>query len=498
LAAGAIGLRLVDVPVSAGGDPRAQLYIVDHLAPGTVIERRIEVSNTTASTAHVVLYPAAATIEHGSFLGSAGDTPNDLSTWTSVLPGVSDVPAGGHLIATVTIAVPDDAAPGEQYGVVWAEVRSAPTVGGGVIEVNRVGIRLYLSVGPGGAPAADFTIDSLTAERSSDGQPIVLAAVHNTGGRALDMSGTLELASGPGGLSAGPFAATLGTTMAIGETELVRVALDTQIPAGPWDARITLRSGLLERSARATITFPATGAAPPVTISTLPAWLYPAFAGVALFLMLGLAILLILWSRRGRRHVAVPEHRVVHPAEAGLEELAPFDELGLLLDAGRARRSTIADEENPTAHGDERGSRDEQAERDQQGGLPVHALQATGTVRSPVVARASRQRSTTSPSGTSSSIVSGTTIGAIFRRRMTIAAENIRSAMPRSTATHVSTIGRDEDASGPAGRSVAAASSLRSSTMSPVSRDRSISAASRRIWRSVLSPSAFRRSRRRP
>jgi hypothetical protein len=498
LAAGGIGLRLVDVPVSAGGDPRAQLYIVDHLAPGTVIERRIEVSNTTTSVAHVVLYAAAATIEHGSFLGSAGDTPNDLSTWTSVLPGASDIPAGGRLIATVTIAVPDDAAPGEQYGVVWAEVRSAPTAGSGVIEVNRVGIRLYLSVGPGGAPAADFTIDSLTAERSSEGQPVVLAAVHTTGGRALDMSGTLDLSSGPGGLSAGPFAATLGTTLAIGETELVSIALDTQIPAGPWVARITLRSGLLERTASAMITFPATGAAPPVSISTRPAWLYPAFTGVPVFLMLSLAILLIAWSRGRRRRVAVPERRVTQPAEAGLEELAPFDELGLLLGAGRARRTTIADEEDPTAHGDERRSRDEQAERDEQGGLPVHVLQATGTVRGPVAATASGHRSTASASGTSSSIVSGTMIGAIFRRRMTIAAENLKRAIPRSTATHVSMTGRDEAASGVVGRAVAAASSLRSSTLSPVSRDRSISAASRSLWRSVVSRSALRRSRRRP
>jgi len=461
LAAGGIGLRLVDVPVTASGDPRAQLYIVDHLAPGSVIERRIEVSNTTTSVAHVVLYAAAATIEHGSFLGSAGDTPNDLSTWTSVVPGASDVPAGGRLIATVTIAVPDDAAPGEQYGVVWAEIRSAPTVGGGVIEVNRVGIRIYLSVGPGGAPAADFTIDSLTAERSSGGQPIVLAAVHNTGGRALDMSGTLELLAGPGGLSAGPFAATLGTTLAIGETELVRIALDSQIPAGPWDARITLRSGLLERTARATITFPVAGAAPPVSISTRPSWLYPAFGGVAVFLILGLAILLIAWSRIGRRRIALLEH----DNEETVEELAPLDEVGLLLGAGRARRTPIADEEDPTAHGDERGGRNEQAERDEQGRLPVHALQATGTVRT------------------------------IVRRRMTIAAENIKSAMPKSTAAHVSTIGRDEGASG---RSVVAASSLRSSTMSPVSRDRSISAVSRLLWRSLVSRSALRRSRRKP
>ena len=58
---------------------------------------------------------------------------------------------------------------------------------------------------PGGAPLSDFTIDSLTAERAPDGRPMILAMVHNTGQRALDMDGTLQLLDGPGGLSAGPF-----------------------------------------------------------------------------------------------------------------------------------------------------------------------------------------------------------------------------------------------------------------------------------------------------
>jgi hypothetical protein len=299
---GGIGLRLLDAPVDAGDDPRARLYIVDHLAPGTVIHRRIEVSNSTASTAHISLYPTAATIEKGSFLGAAGHTPNDVSTWTSVDPGAADLPAGGHATATVTILIPNDAAPGEQYGVVWAEIRSAP-VDGGVIQVSRVGIRIYLSVGAGGAPAADFTIDSLTAERSSNGQPTVLATVHNTGGRALDMNGTLKLLNGPGGLSAGPFLATLGTTLAIGDKEAVTIPLDEGIPAGPWDARITLRSGLLERTARATITFPAAGATAPsvTTISVRPAWLSLIVAGVVFLFLTGIAAVLVLRARRPRR-----------------------------------------------------------------------------------------------------------------------------------------------------------------------------------------------------
>ena len=314
---GSIGVRLVDVPFDARDDPRARIYIVDHLAPGTVIKRRIEVTNTTVSPRRVALYAAAATVSDGAFLGSAARTPNELSTWTTVSPSNPEVPAGGKVTATVTIAVPDDAAPGEQYGVVWAETRSSPKDVGGVLEVSRVGVRLYVAVGPGNPPAADFTIDSLTAQRAPDGEPMVLATVHNTGGRALDMSGVLELTSGPGGLSAGPFPAVLGVTLGVGDTEPVTIVLDEQIPAGPWDAQITLRSGLVERSAEATITFPDAGSAAPVmTTSGPPMWLYAVFAGL-LAILLALATRFIKRRRRSSEPVKLaPRHRphaIAHP-----------------------------------------------------------------------------------------------------------------------------------------------------------------------------------------
>jgi hypothetical protein len=296
---GSIGIRLVDAPVAARDDPRARVYIVDHLKPGTTIKRRIEVSNTTRAGTQLALYSAAANIANGSFLGAAAHTPNDLTTWTTVTPGKPEVPAGGKVTATVTIAVPKDAAPGEQYGVVWAEARSAPTTGG-VTQVSRVGIRLYISVGPGGAPATNFAIDSLTAERSADGRPVVVAAVHNTGGRALDMNGTLKLGAGPGGLSAGPFPATLGVTLGIGDTEPVAITLDKQLPVGPWDATITLHSGLLDRTAKATLTFPKTGAAQAAPITgSRPSWLYLLGAGL-LAVLIAFSTLFLAMRRRRR------------------------------------------------------------------------------------------------------------------------------------------------------------------------------------------------------
>jgi len=268
------------------------MYIVDHLAPGTVINRRIEVSNTTASTQHLVLYPAAAAIAKGSFVGAAAHTANDLSTWTSVKPDAIDVPARGKAMATVTLKIPKDAAPGEQYGAVWAEARSAPAAGVGVTQVSRVGIRLYISIGPGGPPAANFSIETINATRSAEGRPTVIATVRNTGGRAMDMSGTLRLLNGPGALNAGPFPARLGTTLGVGETESVTIILDKQLPDGPWDARVSLKSGLLERHSEATITFGNAKTAPSHR------WLYAAIVGI-LALLLGFITLSII-ARRGR------------------------------------------------------------------------------------------------------------------------------------------------------------------------------------------------------
>lgn len=304
-----VGIRIVDAPTNRADDPRARQYIVDHLAPGTTITRRVEVSNDTTETQAVQLYAAAASIKDGNFQFGDGRAANDLTTWTTIDPPTVSPPAGAKSLAKVTIAVPADASPGERYGVVWAELPGATPPGGGVTAVNRIGVRIYLSVGGGNEPASDFGIATFEARRDAEGNPLVAAAVRNTGGRALDLSGQLRLTNGPGGLSAGPFDAKLGTTLGVGQTEPVLVTLDRAIPAGPWDARIVLRSGLTEREATARVTFPVAAASSGEVVATHTAdsgpdgasRVLPAAAGVAA--IVGLSLLLLLLLRRRRLHL---------------------------------------------------------------------------------------------------------------------------------------------------------------------------------------------------
>jgi hypothetical protein len=66
------------------------------------------------------------------------------------------------------------------------------------------------------------------------------------------------------------------------------IILDKQLPDGPWNAIVTLHSGLLTNSARATITFPNAAAASPP---------YLALVGIAIALLV-IASLIVATTRR--------------------------------------------------------------------------------------------------------------------------------------------------------------------------------------------------------
>lgn len=297
-AAGSIGVRLVGAPAGSR-DARGRSYIIERVAPGATIRRRVEISNDTPSTAEVAVYAAAAGLRRGTFEFAPGHGQNELSGWTSVSRSVLRLPSGTRALETVTIKVPRKASSGERYAVIWAEIAAAAPVAGGVRLVNRVGIRTYLSVGPGGVPRSDFAIGELGAKRSPGGDPLVVAKVRNTGGSALDIAGTLTLSRGPGALRAGPFPITLERALSPNGSQTMKVVLDRQLPSGPWRVHVRLKSGLIERLASATITFPPRAGRPSAAEDTSESARLD--LGVPLVVALLTAPCLLWLVRRGRR-----------------------------------------------------------------------------------------------------------------------------------------------------------------------------------------------------
>jgi hypothetical protein len=254
-AQGSFGVRLVDVPVSEAGDPRALRYITDYLPVGTVIHRRILVLNQEARTVRFSVYPDAARISGGQFIGYAGRTPNELTGWISVQHPTVTLPPGASALDTITIRVPRGATGGEHYGIIWVQqtARAGTRRGIRITEVFRVGIRVYLAVGRGGAPPTRFAITSITVSHPAGGRPIIVAQVSNTGGRAVDLGGRIALAGGPGNTSARPFLAQRIVTLAPGQSGSMTFAPPTGLPYGSWRATVTLVSGITTATATVTI-----------------------------------------------------------------------------------------------------------------------------------------------------------------------------------------------------------------------------------------------------
>lgn len=302
---GSLGIQLLDAPVAGRGDPRTSRYIVDHLAPGTVIKRKVLVANKSDNPLDVEVYPAAATIDRGEFKFGEGRATSELTSWTSVSKKRLALAPGQRVPVLVTIEVPPAASIGERYAVIWAAITSAPTPSGNVTQIHRVGVRVYLDIGPGGDPLPDFAIGEIIPARDGVGDPSVEVHVANTGGRALDMTGWSTLHEGPGNTGAGPFDVVRGTTLAPGQEGTVAIRFPRNLPIGPWKIEITLTSGAVEHSVTARISFPdpeETGQTG--TLLGLSWWVTVG----AILLLIGLLVLgtLALLARRSRRSAARP------------------------------------------------------------------------------------------------------------------------------------------------------------------------------------------------
>ncbi len=319
-----VGLRLLDVRTEQAADPRANIYIVDHVIPGTLVERRLEVSNGTDAPIAISLDGTGAGVDDGWLINEspAEPRPEELAAWIEVDPPALVLRPQSVAVVTARIQVPPDAPPGERYGAV---VAAPPAVdgGNGVSMVSRVGVRIYLSVGVGDEPPSDFEIDVLTAARTAESAPTIDVGVVNTGGRALDVAGSLTLVTEDGVIEAGPFETSLGRTLGVDDRGDVTVLLPADLPRGPWIVTATMRSGLVERNAQATLTFPdgAGEVADPVVAERIQR--QRRFFIPLAIAMIVLALLALWWLALAKRRDEDDEGAAIGADRAGVDVAGP-------------------------------------------------------------------------------------------------------------------------------------------------------------------------------
>ncbi|QCQ93133.1 hypothetical protein [Rhodococcus sp. SGAir0479] len=233
-----IGIELTDAP--------GQADIVENPAPGTSITRHVRVHNKTGAAQSVSVYAGPASIVNETFsVEPAGET-NALTSWTTIDKPTVRLDNWQFEDVAVVITVPPDAPSATLYGAIWA------AIGG-----SRSGVRMDVTVGGDNGPAADFVITGIVPERRSEESVAVLATVANTGGRPIDIAGTLRLSDGPGAMfvnavPAQPTRLAAGTT----GTVLFVVPDSALLPDGPWTAKVRLKNGYFTHEFREAITFP--------------------------------------------------------------------------------------------------------------------------------------------------------------------------------------------------------------------------------------------------
>src|SRR3954468_598607 len=97
-----LGIQLLEAPTALAHDPRARLYIIDHLKPGVTITRKMQVTDGTTSPLDVSLYAGGSEIKDGLWSPYDGNRPDELSQWISVEPSTLHLSPGQSAVVEAT------------------------------------------------------------------------------------------------------------------------------------------------------------------------------------------------------------------------------------------------------------------------------------------------------------------------------------------------------------------------------------------------------------
>ncbi|PRY68129.1 uncharacterized protein DUF916 [Glaciihabitans tibetensis] len=281
------------------------------LDPGEVLTDSLVVTNHDAEPLQLDVYPADGfTTTSGQLDVVTRDVESiEIGAWTAVDTDTIEIPAGESAQVPFTIAIPDDATPGDYAGGIVTSLPQA-TQEQGISVDRRLGVRMHVRVLGDLAPALvveDMVVDYTGGFNPfGSGDATVSYTVHNTGNVRLAATQTVSLA-GPFGLF-GVEAKDVEDVPEVlpGESWTVEVQVDGVVPAF-W---LTASSVLVPELA---VVAGATPGLESVTAST-GTWSVP-WALLVLALLVAAAIVAaIFWRRRRRRQQTLREEALVQEA----------------------------------------------------------------------------------------------------------------------------------------------------------------------------------------
>jgi hypothetical protein len=279
----------------AGAPLRDRAYVVRTVRPGQALDDVLVATNLTGRSLRVRLGAVDAQVTpEGQF--APGTRAERTGRWIGLGDGDLTLPPHGTARVAVRIRVPADAEVGDHLAAVTLEKYAPTPVGGGVAVRLRVGVRVYLAVTGGGAPAAPtFAIRRLEFTGTAE-DPRLSVTIAATGPRLVEPLGTVRVARGPLGQTAR--LPVLGAVPARSMRTFV-VPVRGPLDPGAYTADLRLRLADGTATTRAHIRFVVPGVAAAVRERSA-GWSWWAGFGGGLSL-LALLLLLVALLRRRRR-----------------------------------------------------------------------------------------------------------------------------------------------------------------------------------------------------
>ncbi|MFF2370934.1 hypothetical protein [Agromyces sp. NPDC058110] len=312
-------------PADASG-PDGRSWIEQSLDPGQTREEHLAVRNLGSSEVTFALSAADGYLtETGRFNMLPASTPSTSAGLWIDLPRSVTVPANGTAVVPFTVAVPEQAVPGDYAAGVAASITSVGAEDGATIGIeSRVGFRVLTRVVGELAPSLALVDAGSEYDVSwnpfEPGRMTVSFALENTGNTRLSVTGQVEAAGGAAGFSPDGEAIELLP----GDRRDVAVVLDDLWPLVLVPTAVTAS---VEVADAAGSWKPAPEAAASASLMT-PALPLPQ---LAVLLALGLIVgAMVLRRRRTRRAV---EDLVERAREEGRREASasppPSDRVGV-------------------------------------------------------------------------------------------------------------------------------------------------------------------------
>jgi hypothetical protein len=288
-----------------GSDRTGFAYSVE---PGSSVDDALVVANHGDEPLDLAVYAADGyTTESGQLDLLTPDLESTgVGAWLTTGTGSVTVEPGATVELPFTVAVPDDATPGDYAGGVLTSLVQADAAEGITVD-RRLGIRVDLRVGGELAPALaveDVRVGySGTPNPAAGGDATVTYTLHNTGNTALSAHQDVAV-SGPFGLlraDAGDVGAP--PQLLPGEEWTVSVPVPGAWPTLRLGAEVTVTPTLTDAAGSTSSLTPVTG--------TAHTWAVPWTLLVVLLLLATAAVLLPRLARRRRRDRAAAEERRV-------------------------------------------------------------------------------------------------------------------------------------------------------------------------------------------